>query len=119
MPGWSCASPSPEQALLEGKAGAMGDFHRWVQSRDWHWWCWDRALSDLNPCQYHLREQDVSSECATWHLCRKWKNPLDNARVSWECPTGERGHSPGGLCTGAGKAQLKHTLDKEKHMSDD
>lgn len=24
-------------------------------------------------------------------------------------------HSPGGLCTGTGKAQFKHPLDKEKH----
>lgn len=55
--------------------------------------------SILNPSQYHLREQDASSKLATLRLFIERKNPLDKAKVPWEYPSGERGHSPGGLCT--------------------
>lgn len=70
---------------------------------------WGRAFCNLNPCQHPLRERDVSSELATQHPSRERKNPLDNAKVSWEYPAGERGHSPGGLCADTG--MQRHPLN--------
>lgn len=87
----------------------MGDFNRWVQGRDWHCCCWDRAFSNLSPCQYHLREQDVSLEISP-----------ESGKIPWTMQSfhgnAPLARSPGGLCTGTGKAQLKHTLDKENDL---
>lgn len=93
---WKSTARRDRQEAWE--ASAVGSKHLRCSEQG----CWGRAFSNLNPCQHHLREQDVSSKLATRHLSRERKNPLDNAKVSWEYPAGERGHSPGGLCTDTG-----------------
>lgn len=87
------AVPDPrlKKHSLEGATRGMGGFSIQVQASKMLRARMLRAFSNLNPRKRHLREQDGSSELATWHLSRVRKNPLDNAKVSWECPTVKEG----------------------------